>query len=69
MLPQSVSVTSLSDNSSFWELGYPALMITDTSFFRNPNYHKASDTPETLDYEKMARVAEGVAGAIAHLAG
>jgi hypothetical protein len=45
---------SLSDNWSFWKEGYPALMITDTAFLRNPHYHAAPDLPETLDYERMA---------------
>jgi hypothetical protein len=52
--------TRLSDHSSFWDRGYPALMITDTSFMRNPHYHKASDKPETLDYAFLARVTQGV---------
>jgi Zn-dependent M28 family amino/carboxypeptidase len=47
----------LSDNWSFWQEGYPALMITDTAFLRNPHYHAASDLPETLDYSRMAAVA------------
>jgi hypothetical protein len=46
-----------SDHAPFWEAGIPALMWTDTSEFRNPHYHQASDTPDTLDYEFMARVA------------
>jgi len=45
-----------SDHSPFWARGYPAIMWTDTAEFRNPNYHRASDTPETLDYEFMAQV-------------
>jgi hypothetical protein len=49
----------LSDHSPFWDQGFPALMITDTSFFRNPHYHQASDTPETLDYSFLAKVTEG----------
>jgi hypothetical protein len=44
-------------------------MLTDTSYLRNPHYHLASDTPETLDYQSMASVAIGVAGALTHLAG
>jgi Zn-dependent M28 family amino/carboxypeptidase len=60
MLPQ----TRLSDHSSFWDRDYPALMITDTSFFRNPHYHQASDTPETLDYPFLARVTLGVGAAV-----
>ena len=50
----------LSDHSPFWDLGYPALMVTDTAFFRNPNYHSPTDTLETLDVDFMARVCEGV---------
>jgi Zn-dependent M28 family amino/carboxypeptidase len=57
--------TRLSDHSSFWDRGYKALMITDTSFFRNPHYHQASDRPETLDYPFLARVTAGVARAVA----
>jgi len=40
-------------------------MITDTAFYRNPSYHTANDMPETLDYERMAMVVEGVYGAVA----
>ena len=58
----------LSDNSSFWDQGYPALMLTDTSFLRNPHYHMPSDLPDTLDYDRMAQATLGVAGAVAHLA-
>ncbi|MGM0557013.1 MAG: M28 family peptidase [Myxococcota bacterium] len=49
-----------SDHAQFWEEGYPALMVTGTAFMRNPNYHEASDTPDTLDYERIARVVEGL---------
>jgi Zn-dependent M28 family amino/carboxypeptidase len=68
-LPESISEIRLSDNSSFWDQGYPALMLTDTSFLRNPNYHLASDTPETLDYERMAQVTLGVVGGVRRIAG
>jgi Zn-dependent M28 family amino/carboxypeptidase len=47
---------SLSDNWSFWKEGYPAIMITDTAFFRNPHYHRRSDLPQTLDYARMGAV-------------
>jgi Zn-dependent M28 family amino/carboxypeptidase len=46
-----------SDHAPFWEAGIPALMWTDTSEFRNPHYHQASDTPETLDFDYMSQVA------------
>lgn len=52
--------TRLSDHSSFWDAGYPALLVTDTSFFRNPHYHQPSDSVETLDLNFMALVTEGV---------
>jgi Zn-dependent M28 family amino/carboxypeptidase len=68
-LPESIHEIRRSDNSSFWDQGYPALMLTDTSFLRNPHYHMASDTPDTLDYLRMAQVAVGVAGGAGALAG
>jgi hypothetical protein len=42
-------------------------MITDTAFYRNPHYHAPSDTPDTLDYARMAQVVDGVRGAIGTL--
>ena len=59
--------TGLSDNWSFWKEGYPALMITDTAFFRNANYHRTSDLPSTLNYEKMAWLVLGLAQALVQL--
>ncbi len=53
LTPESIDI-HLSDHASFWEQGYPALMITDTAFYRNPNYHEATDTYDTLNYPKMA---------------
>jgi Zn-dependent M28 family amino/carboxypeptidase len=66
-LPERIPEIRLSDNSSFWDQGYPALMLTDTSFLRNPHYHMASDTPETLDYRRMTEVTLGVAGGVRQL--
>jgi Zn-dependent M28 family amino/carboxypeptidase len=66
-LPEKIAESRLSDNSSFWDQGYPALMLTDTSFLRNPHYHLPTDTPDTLDYERMALVTKGVAGGVSHL--
>ena len=57
----------LSDHAPFWDLGYPALLVTDTSFFRNPHYHRASDTVETLDLTFMTKVCEGVVNAVLNL--
>jgi Zn-dependent M28 family amino/carboxypeptidase len=47
-----------SDHAPFWDAGIPSIMWTDTSEFRNPNYHKVSDTPDTLDYGFTAGVAK-----------
>jgi hypothetical protein len=58
----------LSDHSAFWDHGFPALLITDTSFLRNPNYHLPSDRMETLDFEFMRKVAIGVYYSIIELA-
>jgi len=57
----------LSDHSPFWDEGFAALMITDTSFMRNPHYHLPSDTIETLDFDFLQRVAEGSLSAIRNL--
>lgn len=57
LLPQ----LRFSDHSSFWAEDYPAVMLNDTVMFRNPNYHGPSDTPETLDYVFMEKVASAVA--------
>lgn len=58
-----------SDHRSFWKMGYPAVMITDTAFYRNPNYHRSTDTVDTLDFVKMASLLKGLVQASADLAG
>lgn len=58
---------SLSDHSSFWDQGYDALMVTDTSFMRNPNYHCMTDTIETLDLPFFSSVVNGLDAALAVL--
>ena len=57
-----------SDHRSFWEAGYSALMMTDTAFYRNPHYHRATDTPEKLDYNRMADLTRGLLGMLERLA-
>jgi Zn-dependent M28 family amino/carboxypeptidase len=57
-----------SDHRSFWRAGYPAVMITDTAFYRYPYYHTALDTPDKLTYDAFARATEGLYGAFADLA-
>ncbi|MDR2914962.1 MAG: M28 family peptidase [Tannerella sp.] len=56
-----------SDHSSYWKFGYDALMITNTANYRNPNYHKSSDTMETLDILRMMKVIDATALAIINL--
>jgi Zn-dependent M28 family amino/carboxypeptidase len=58
-----------SDHWSFWQAGYPAIMINDTALFRYQHYHAATDTPEKLDYPSLARVTMGLAAVVAELAG
>lgn len=64
ILPGVFSGLALSDQLSFWDEGFPALMLSDTAFYRNPHYHEHTDTPDTLDYEKMARVTEALVEAL-----
>lgn len=59
-LPEDVPGIGWSDQWAFWRAGYSAVMVTDTALFRNPHYHTASDTPDTLDYERLTRVVEGL---------
>ncbi len=54
--PSSVPGVDFSDHASYWQFDMPALMVTDTAFLRNPNYHESSDLPDTLDYARMAKV-------------
>ena len=54
--PSDNDLAGLSDQRNYWKFGYNALMINDTSFIRNPNYHKKSDTIDTLDFSKMSTV-------------
>jgi len=59
----------LSDHAPFWDQGHAALMVTDTSFFRNPHYHQPSDTVATLDLDFLTKVTQGLVAAIEALAG
>ena len=58
---------SFSDHQSYWQFNYPAVMITDSAFYRNKNYHKPSDTADTLDFDRMAEVIKGLYWAIIQL--
>src|ERR1700686_506533 len=58
--PAWISGVGWSDHWSFWQEGYSGIMVTDTAPFRNPNYHQPTDKPDTLDYDRMARVVHGL---------
>lgn len=58
-----------SDHWSFWQAGFPAIMVTDTALFRYRHYHAPTDTPDKLDYPSLARVTRGLANVAAELAG
>jgi Zn-dependent M28 family amino/carboxypeptidase len=57
-----------SDHWAFWQHGYRAIMVTDTALFRNPHYHTAGDTPDTIDYPRMTRLVAGLSRVVEDLA-
>lgn len=67
--PGQIRGVGWSDHASFWQAGYPAIMITDTAFYRYSHYHKETDTPDKLDYQSLARVTRGLVDVAAGLAG
>jgi len=67
--PSIVTGVSWSDHWSFWQEGFPAVMVTDTALFRYPHYHAGSDTPDKIDYPRTARVVSGMARVVLDLAG
>ncbi|MBN2145405.1 MAG: M28 family peptidase [Candidatus Aureabacteria bacterium] len=58
--PSLLTGIGWSDHSSFWQMNYPALMVTDTAFYRYPYYHTFEDTLDKLDYASMAEVVKGL---------
>jgi hypothetical protein len=58
--PEFIKGIGWSDHWAFWQEGYPGIMLTDTAPFRYPYYHEAEDTPDKLDYDRMARVVAGI---------
>jgi hypothetical protein len=68
-LPAEVPGVGWSDHWAFWQVGYPAVMITDTAPFRNPHYHRPTDLPKTLDFERLARAVAAIESAVVELAG
>jgi hypothetical protein len=63
-LPEWIGEIGLSDQKSYWNEGFPAMMLSDTAFLRNPHYHGPTDTPEKLDYLRMADVIVGFEAAL-----
>lgn len=62
--PKFLPGVDFSDHLNYWKFGYSALMITDTSFYRNKNYHESTDTLETLDLQRMANVVNATVSAL-----
>jgi Zn-dependent M28 family amino/carboxypeptidase len=67
--PALIPGVGWSDHWSFWQFGYRALMVTDTALYRYPHYHTSADTPEKLDYSRMAQAVSGLLAAVQDLAG
>lgn len=66
-LPEAIPNIGFSDHWSFWQEGYPALMVTDTAPFRYPYYHTPKDTVDKIAFEQMARVVRGLGGVMTAL--
>ena len=67
-LPAAIKGVGWSDHWSFWQAGYPGVMVTDTAPFRYPHYHEPEDTPDKIDYERLARVVAGLERVVGELA-
>jgi Iap family predicted aminopeptidase len=66
-VPGFIEGVAWSDHWAFWQVGYPAIMVTDTAPFRNPHYHTVEDTPDKLDFDRMARVVSGLTEVVERL--
>ncbi len=67
--PGIITGVGWSDHWSFWQVGYPAIMITDTALFRYPYYHSAQDTPDRIRYDHLTRVVDGLKLVLVDLVG
>lgn len=67
-LPEVVPGIGWSDQWAFWRFGYRAVMVSDTAPYRSPHYHTEHDLPETLDYDRLARVVDGLRHVVAAVA-
>ena len=68
-VPAAIPGVGWSDHWAFWQAGYPAMMVTDTAPFRYPWYHTPDDTPDKIDYDRLAQVVDGLEHVAATLAG
>ena len=68
-LPAGLPGAGWSDHWSFWQAGYPALMVTDTAPWRYPHYHTAQDTPDKIDFDKLEDVVDGLEAVVTAIAG
>ena len=68
-VPEQIPGVGWSDHWSFWQAGYPAIMVTDTAFYRYVHYHTEGDRPEQVDYQRTARVVAGLVHVVSDLAG
>ena len=66
-LPAFIPGVSWSDQWSFWQHGYPAIVVTDTAPFRYPYYHSSNDTPDKVEYDRFALVVSGMENVIEEL--
>lgn len=66
-MPEELGFADMSDQRNYWKFDIPAMMVNDTSFMRNPHYHKMSDSIETLDFNKMAEVVNCVINSLSSL--
>lgn len=66
--PRWIAGIDFSDHLNYWEAGYKAVMITDTAFYRNENYHTPQDTPQILDYQRLAAVVQAIKEAVLTIA-
>ena len=58
--PEQVAGINRSDHFAFWHHGFKAVMVTDTAFFRNKNYHQETDTTDTLNFNSLTEVVKGL---------
>ncbi len=67
-IPATIPGVGWSDHWAFWQAGYAAMMVTDTALYRYPWYHTAEDTPDKIDYEKLAHLVDGLQAVVEALA-